>query len=729
MNMKIKSVACVAILLSAYLIVPQTIAAQEKKTSSFNYLDKNLENQPLASMDANKTNLPTESTSQESTSQESTVESAIEQRETTETTYINETETRTESSHKDEPDSKESNYFSEKLESSSGTKEKTNTSTNEENDKINNSGINTKQTNMYKKWKYTETANNTCRLELYIPTSMDEVHSVTVPNEINGKQTEIDLSHGLPIDTSDFLDPPLEVDQHSLVFENTNNKKVKVISNNIGTLNFKSIDARGLDVSNVTSLERTFASRNIHNVNLSGWDTSNVVSMKGMFQDAGHPLSSSQFLTIQTDTILNTSKVKDMSYMFENTLFEHNYPNLLPVLSKLLSDITSVEYMQYMFSNTRSKIPRLISDFSPWWSTSYYFFSLFRDKGTNNVVKDMSYMFYTSSSGNEFSPRSIDLTAFSDLTKTNIEKMFFVPPNTQSEDKTLVIYSDSMKLKESDFKKDNRISAPTPVFDTNGGYFQDGALEKNLNSFVYPITSALTVSNVIEFSKKNIPQKEGYLFNGWKVEAPPNYFHNVYELTDPNLNNYYDVMYMRYKAQWKKDDFHQPSKNDNTKPIQTGSLSIAYMPKLFTIKAKLHDSGKQSIPIPKDRSYHIGVRDRTNSADSWKLQAQLIWEDKPILGGTLKIKNPGIVKKNLNDGTSQFNPDTDFASANNEVTGAINPTIETDAPSLIMEANKTTKNAIYDYELNELTFDIEDTSKVEPRIYTGNVNWNILKVP
>lgn len=660
--------------------------------------------------------------------------SSLERSKITETTSTNETTNptvSTDSSLKNKPteeSSTEESLESEVKAENTDTNEKTTSSTNASNE-VDNEDLNTKpkekspKTKMYGNWQYTETTNNTCQLEVYIPTTLNEYSYVTVPNEIDGKQTEIDLSYGLPVDDIKLYDPPSPDKKKKLVFDNTGNKKVKVISNHIGTLDYAVIDVSGLDISKVTSLAGTFSSMYITNITISGWDTSKVESMNSMFKNAGN---NSDGVKIYVDKEWNTSNVKDMSHMFENVRFADldNFSSLAP---KVVANISSVEYMQYMCANVNIR-SRLMPDYgsSDDMQGSHEIWRIF--KGKNNVVKDMSYMFYTQDNSIHYSPTAIDLTAFTNLNSANIEKMLFVNKNA-SNFKALRIISNSEKVANYNFKEDNRVPVSRAIFDSNGGHFQDGSLEKVFsigNEFVYINTP--TIQEVIAFSKNNIPEKEGYTFVGWKVEAPAGYTRPVYELGDPKIQ-YDDTTRMKYKAQWKEKDFNQPSKEDNFKPIQKDSLSIAYMPKLFTIKSQLNDSGKQSIDISKNKSFHIGVRDRTNSKDSWKLQAQLVWTGKSIHGGSLQIKNSGIVKKNLNDGTSPFNPDTDFSSSNNEVSGAVNPSIGVDAPISIMEANTLERNAIYDYELGEMTFEIANTSIVEPGSYTGKVNWNILKAP
>lgn len=56
---------------------------------------------------------------------------------------------------------------------------------------------------------------------------------------------------------------------------------------------------------------------------------------------------------------------------------------------------------------------------------------------------------------------------------------------------------------------------------------------------------------------------------------------------------------------------------------------------------------------------------------------------------------------------ADFNPETDLTDSNNEVHGESNVTI-TDVPTPIMTANNVSHNAVYNYNLGEVSLEIPE---------------------
>ncbi|MDC4249090.1 WxL domain-containing protein [Enterococcus faecium] len=169
-----------------------------------------------------------------------------------------------------------------------------------------------------------------------------------------------------------------------------------------------------------------------------------------------------------------------------------------------------------------------------------------------------------------------------------------------------------------------------------------------------------------------------------------------------------------------------------------GNLGIAYYPKAFAFSGKLgddtltlEDSGKNTSTT--NTPYNVGVKDNTRQFNAWTLTAQLKWDGGELPGSTLTIKNPndGKVRKNDNNGTSNFRA-SDLVSQS-EVIG-------TDPEIIIGSEEKTimTKNTntvcigTYDYSLGNvgtLKLTIPSATYLSAKQYGGHVNWNLKMTP
>lgn len=69
-----------------------------------------------------------------------------------------------------------------------------------------------------------------------------------------------------------------------------------------------------------------------------------------------------------------------------------------------------------------------------------------------------------------------------------------------------------------------------------------------------------------------------------------------------------------------------------------------------------------------------------------------------------------------------------LTDSNNEVQGEPNVTF-TDVPTPIMTTNNVSLNAVYNYNLGEMSLEISETRVIEPEGYEGHVQWNLKNVP
>lgn len=74
-----------------------------------------------------------------------------------------------------------------------------------------------------------------------------------------------------------------------------------------------------------------------------------------------------------------------------------------------------------------------------------------------------------------------------------------------------------------------------------------------------------------------------------------------------------------------------------------------------------------------------------NDKTPWVLEARLIWDQgKEISGAELITTNPGEIKKNTNDGTSEFKDSDLVACSQTEAIGFSNVVISSSVPSNVI---------------------------------------------
>ncbi|MDF4231871.1 BspA family leucine-rich repeat surface protein, partial [Enterococcus faecalis] len=331
---------------------------------------------------------------------------------------------------------------------------------------------------------------------------------------------------------------------------------------------------------------------------------------------------------------------------------------------------------------------------------------------TGKVTK-MTYMFAYCNS-----LTYLDLSNFDMSQVSQMDVMFLA-----DEELPLLVKTNDSKLLSYDYSADLRYPGG-PKFEANGGSFSPDSKEETKYYFekcAVPVDSpkfALATFN--EFRNNLKPTKEGNVFSRWKVTSG----------SEP-VNDEQLLSPVTYMAQWRTGEtggVNIPSQDvDNTKPGEISSYGIAYMPKQFqTNRTVLNDAGPQSIPVNKTERFDVGVQDLRNTTSQWTLKAQLMWDGgKELPGSSIKTTNKtGVVMKNINNGTDPFNPDMDLTDSNNEVQGESDVTI-TNVPTLIMTANNVSHNAVYNYNLGDVSLEIPETRMIQPGSYEGHVEWNL----
>ncbi|EOS7810511.1 BspA family leucine-rich repeat surface protein [Enterococcus hirae] len=525
------------------------------------------------------------------------------------------------------------------------------------------------------------------------PTKLKGIDKSVFPNMNSAKSFEVLLRY-------DGAKVGLESQTLDSAFENTS---------------FESINLSGLDTSNVTNMRSMFRSCHVlTNLDLSCFDTSNVTNMSSMFYEC-------KALASLDVSHFDTSNVTNMPGMFE-------YCTSLKSLDVSHFDTSNVTNMLGMFGNCYTLKSLDVSHFdtsnvtnmSCMFANCYTLKSLDLSHFDTSNVTDMSCMFYGCKA-----LASLDLSHFDTSNVTNMNNMFY----GLNDPGGIVIITKDFKISNYAFPGDVR-SLVTPVLVANGGRFPTTVNKYYFTKIVYTpeeFGKINTVTAFEQFKKENIPTKNGVDFLGWELISG----------NDSSAQNVYPDLYgVEYRAKWGKKDYGKiqiPSQDtDNVKPDHSSIYGIAYMPKVFNFVSKLEDSGNQIIPLTNagSHNYHVAVRDQRMIKDSWVLQAQLMWDGKEIPGAEILTLHQGNnVLKNINNGEKDFTNNDLIECPTNDVSGVQKVVIGSSGPIPIMTAQDVEHNAVYDYDLGNVTLRIPETKYVQPGKYSGNIEWNLIKGP
>lgn len=521
-------------------------------------------------------------------------------------------------------------------------------------------------------WDFTET-DDEITLTRYKGTS----NEIDLPAILDNKQVTLkDINNSIiPTTVTKFI------------LKEKNGRKVKVQDNNlsqgfINNRNITEVDLSGLDSSSVTNLQELFKNcSNLLTATLTGMNTQNVSNFKSMFSECTK-------LSNVNVSNLNTESVTDMSYLFYNcyALKDINLDGW---------NTTKVQWMGRMFHNT------------PVSSLDISHFSTPVLESTNRMFNGCNNL------------KLVRMDNFNMSSVNDSAAMFYRGGGTE----TLVVTKDSYLLNKHNFIGDNTHPFSKPVLNANGGKFidQKGTKKYFDRSAVTP--EQLKLEKFEQFKNDNVPTKDNAVFRGWTESETSK--------TDEGVLNLLDKT---YTAIWKNTICN--TSPDNKKIESTGSLGMVYLPQQFaTNSTTLKDSGKQEILVNKSSSLNIGVRDITQSRDSWSMTGQLKWNSSSIPGAYIKLDaNDNSIKINQNDNVNPYDADRDLTLANEEVMignaeqGHIK--ITSDSANTVMKANpEKTKDAIYDYNLGEVSLVIPDAGVVQDGNYSANLEWNLSNAP
>lgn len=521
-------------------------------------------------------------------------------------------------------------------------------------------------------WDFTET-DDEITLTRYKGTS----NEIDLPAILDNKQVTLkDINNSIiPTTVTKFI------------LKEKNGKKVKVQDNNLsqGFINNKNItevDLSGLDSSSVTNLQELFKNcSNLLTATLTGMNTQNVSNFKSMFYEC------SKLNTINVAG-LNTASVTDMSYLFYNcyALKDINLDGWNTV---------KVQFMGRMFHNTPITSLDIRHFNTPALSSTNRMFN-----GCNNL-------------------KLVRMDNFNMSHVSDSDAMFYRGRGTE----TLVVTNDSYLLNTHNFRKDNTHPLSKPVLNADGGKFDNQQNTKKYFDNCAVTPEKLQLAQFDQFKNSNIPTKDNAVFRGWTESGTSK--------TDEGVLNLLDKT---YTAIWKNTICN--TSPDNKKIESTGPLGMVYLPRQFsTNSTTLKDSGKQEILVNKSNSLNIGVRDITETNDSWNMTGQLKWNGSSISGAYIQLDaNANSIKINQNDNVSPYDATRDLTSANEEVMiGSVEEghiKITSNSANTVMKANpEKTKDAIYDYNLGKVSLVIPDAGVVQDGNYSANLEWNLSNAP
>ena len=266
-----------------------------------------------------------------------------------------------------------------------------------------------------------------------------------------------------------------------------------------GCSNLKSIDISGLETSSVNNLEGMFeyCSKLTEIKGIEDLDVSNVTRLGWMFKECSS-------LTNLDLNKWNTSKVVSIQDMF------HSCSNLSTLLINNWNT-SNINVMQGTFCRCTSLESINLSN----WNTEN--------------VTNMSWMFANAKKLNYIDLSSFNLDSVTetiDMFNINLPEVTPTSTSDSISDRSLLVIANDEKLKEYNYKEDNRVPSKL-TFDANGGSFSENTEDTNENVcysreifVIEPVESQSliqTVDNLVSKEIKSIkePTKSGYIFDKW----------------------------------------------------------------------------------------------------------------------------------------------------------------------------------------------------------------------
>ncbi|EMF0042617.1 BspA family leucine-rich repeat surface protein [Enterococcus hirae] len=586
---------------------------------------------------------------------------------------------------------------------------------------------------------------------------------LVIPSKIKYRGMDLAVKIKLNLGNANLLFPK---NVHSIKFVSVEGTKVSLENNTADGVsldhlfavnkqtypNLTSIDFSGLDMDNVVSMYATFDGNflpNLTTLNFGNNTLPNVTTMEIAFN---------QFKSLQKiDQHWTFGKLKTMKQMFWAK--DDNSSQLTSIGDTAGWDTSTVTNMQGMFLNC-TKLENL--DLSRWDTSnvtnmSNMFWNCQRlssigDTSNWNVSKvtNFSGMFYNCASLSEIRMDNWDFQQLANIGGTDVENpnddnspMFYLYSRGYEPLPALIVTSNKQLIDypyaKAGYKPICGIRINTNTGKLPDHLYWDRKNDKNTDISYYFYQTAIPTTQYNELSKlsgqdlqnkvrnwleDNIPTKSDYALTGW-APTDEDFEKKIQSITDFKafMNSTEE-----FTANWVSDKFD--TSPDNSKLNPTGSLGLAYYPTTFKINSvDLHSSGEQKIPISKQVSLNLGVKDRTRTRDTWTVTAQLTWSGNRLPNAYITSDN-STVTENTSTGSGAYSPSTDLkALSNNGITGISNYQINSN-PNPIMKSNGTmVNNGVYDFNLGEAVLVIRDVSQVRAGTYSGQVEWNLINGP
>ncbi|TGY21262.1 BspA family leucine-rich repeat surface protein [Enterococcus hirae] len=521
-------------------------------------------------------------------------------------------------------------------------------------------------------WQYIE-KENTIILNNYVGNNIN----IIIPSEINGKQVIIPSIQNINL--------PSNIT--TLIFKEINHKKVIIESSSMyiafqNNTSIQKVDFSGLNMDNITSMENSFfGCSHLKNINFGDNTLPNLTSAYQCFFNC----------TNLTEIIgkLEMPLVTNLQSFVANC-------KLLTNLDTSQWNTQNVTNMVQLFTNCTSLTNIDVSGWNASRVSSFYL-----------------------SFANIPNIHWLNMTNWNLKNNADMTQMF-----SSTSYSPLFLLTNDSKLLSYDFLSDWRIPYG-PHLNSGAGFFKGNI--KQLNFLETPairpsdprIQNNKFKDKFEEFITNNIPHQTDYVFTEWVPEGK----------TVENAKNISDLFNTTYTAQWKSAKYS--TSVDNTILTPSGELSLAYFPTNFETPAtSIKNSGRQIIPFKKVDTFNIGVKDLTRKNIVWSITAQLKWIDSKMNGSYIQTNSSGLVSQNISMGSSLYDPDKDLIPNKDGVIGNRDIKITTLFPTIIMESNNQyKKNAIYDYNLGNVSLVIPETADIQIGSYKGSVEWNLILSP
>lgn len=224
--------------------------------------------------------------------------------------------------------------------------------------------------------------------------------------------------------------------------------------------------------------------------------------------------------------------------------------------------------------------------------------------------------------------------------------------------------------------------------------------------------------------------------NGWHklFDSAPTYLKNIFAKVTAQYSPVNPEMAKGHTV----DSKNPTSKDWPDNRMPQGPLGFAYQPSTLTADNMELDGKEKHTSLTSDgqTAFHLGVRDYTQTPSPWTVSARLSWNDKPMNQATIQASGGGIKlnMNSLNNNTNNPKPFKDsqlnnYGKSNVQSLIQSGMTLSNGQMIQIMKADGQQDRAFYDLTLGNLTLNVPNDSKLQPKSYQGQIDWNLTTGP